>query len=67
MCAVDKNIGQVAFSHVWYEPGKKWLQFMGTIVVKEVNMLTRSVRYSREANLIEVKHQSVTEMGKKEE
>ena len=50
MCVVDKNIGQVAFSHVWYEPGKKWLQFMGTIVVKEVNMLTRSVKYSREAN-----------------
>ena len=40
---------------------------MGTIVVKEVNMLTRSVRYSREANLIGVKHQSVTEIGKEEE
>lgn len=67
MCVVDKNIGQVAFSHVRYEPGKKWLQLMGTIVGKAVNMLTRSVRYSREANLKGVKHRSVTEMGKGEE
>ena len=30
-------------------------------------MFSRSVRYSREANLIGVKHQSVTEMGKEEQ
>lgn len=48
----DKNVRQATFSHVWNKHGKKWLQFMDTVAVKEVNMLARSVSYSREANLI---------------
>lgn len=31
------------FSHEWYKQKKKWLLFMDMVVVKEVNMLTRSV------------------------
>lgn len=61
----DKDISQVAFSHVWNKHEKRQLQLMDPKVVKEVNMLNSYMRYFKEAKLIGEKHHNLQKQKKK--